>query len=121
LRLKLDDQGDGWLWDLSSIEVEVAAEVWMHSRLFYRVVFADPLELQGAGAPTLAGPGVATCSSAWLSPRWVGHEIRRDVAITALLWLVPGGEQSDEPPRDVPHSARVGCREAGSLPGPAPA
>jgi hypothetical protein len=121
LKLKLEDQDDGWFWDLPSIEVQVAAEAWVHSRLFYRVVFADPLELPEAGAPTLSGHSVATYPSAWLSPRWVGHEIRRDVAITTLLWLVPRGEQPDEPPRDVPHSARVGCREVGSLRGPVPA
>ena len=111
LRLKLEDQGDGWFWDPPSIEVEVVAEAWVHSRRFYRVVFADSLEVQEAGAPTLSGPCVATYSGAWLSPRWVGHEIRCDEAVTALLWLVSSEEQPDEPPRDVPHSARVGCRE----------
>ena len=111
MRLKLEDQGDGWFWDPPSIEVEVVAEAWVHSRRFYRVVFADSLEVQEAGAPTLSGPCVATYSGAWLSPRWVGHEIRCDEAVTALLWLVSSEEQPDEPPRDVPHSARVGCRE----------
>jgi hypothetical protein len=111
LRLKLEDQGDGWFWDLLSIEVEVVAEAWVHSRRFYRVVFPYPLELQETGTPTLSGPCLATYPSAWLSPRWVGHEIRCDEAITALLWLVPAEEQPPEPPRDVPHSARVGCRE----------
>ena len=109
MRLKLEDQGDGWFWDLPSIEVEVVAEAQVHSRRFYRVVFADPLELQEAGADP-AGP-CGPRPGAWLSPRWVGHEIRRDEAITALLWLVPGEEQPDKPPRDVPHSARVACRE----------
>ncbi len=111
MRLKLEDQGDGWFWDLLSIEVEVVDEAWVHSRRFYRVVFADPLELQEAGAPNLSGPCAATYPSAWLSPRWVGHEVRRDETITALLWLVSREEHPDEPPRDVPHSARVGCRE----------
>jgi hypothetical protein len=99
LRLKLEDQGDGWFWDVPSIEVEVVAQAQVHSRLFYRVGFADP------GAAT--GPG------AWLSSRWVGHEIRRDEAVSALLWLVAGELELDRPPRDVPHSARVGCREVG--------
>ena len=92
MRLRLEDQGDGWFWDLPSIEVEVLAQAQVHSRQFYRVVFAT-----GAGA--------------WLSPRWVGHEVRCDEAIAALLWLVPGEQEPDKPPRDVPHSARVACRE----------
>jgi hypothetical protein len=111
LRLKLEDQGDGWFWDLPSIEVEVVAQAWVHSRRFYRVAFAEPLELQEAGAPTLSGPSVVAYPGAWLSPRWVGHEVHRDAAITALLWLDSQKQEPDEPPRDVPHSARVECRE----------
>ncbi len=111
MKLELEDQGDGWFWDSSSMEVEVVSEAWVHSRPFYRVVFAEPLELQEAGPPTPSGPCAATYLGAWLSPRWVGHEIRRDGAVAALLWLVPREEQPDEPPRDVPHSARVACRE----------
>jgi hypothetical protein len=111
LRLKLEDQGDGWFWDLPSIEVEVVAQTQVHSRRFYRAVFADPLELQEVGTPASGGASVATYPGAWLSPRWVGHEIRSDEAITALLWLVSGEQQPDDPPRDVPHSARVACRE----------
>jgi hypothetical protein len=111
LRLKLEDQGDGWFWDLASIEVEVVAQRQVHSRPFYRVVFAVPLELQEAGAPGVSDPRGTTYPGAWLSPRWVGHEIRCDESITALLWLVPAGQQPEKPPRDVPHSARVACRE----------
>jgi hypothetical protein len=111
LRLKLGDQGDGWFWDVPSIEVEVAAQAQMHSRRFYRLVFAEPLELQEVGTPAPGGAGAATFPGAWLSPRWVGHEIGCDKAITALLWLVPEEQQPDKPPRDVEHSARVACRE----------
>ena len=111
MRLKLEDQGDGWFWDLPSVEVEVVPQAQVHSRRFYRVAFADPLELQEPGAPAPSGPGAATYPGAWLSPRWVGHEIRCDEAVTALLWLVPWEQQPEKPPRDVPHSARVGCRE----------
>jgi hypothetical protein len=111
VRLKLEDQGEGWFWDVPSIEVEVVAQAQMHSRLFYRVVFAGPLELREAGPSAPSAPCVRTYPDAWLSPRWVGHEIRCDEAITALLWLIPGEQSSDKPPRDVPHSARVACRE----------
>jgi hypothetical protein len=97
LRLRLEDQGEGWFWELPSIEVEVVAQARVHSRPFYRVVFGDP--------------GVGACPGAWLSPRWVGHEISREGDITALLWLASGEERPDKPPRDVPHSARVACRE----------
>ena len=92
LRLRLEDQGEGWFWDLPSVEVDVVGEAQVHSRPFYRVVFAD-----GSGA--------------WLSPRWVGHEISREGLITALLWLTSREEHPGKPPRDVPHSARVACRE----------
>ena len=98
MRLELGDLGEGWFWDDPSIEVEV-------------VVFARPLELQEVGQPPLSAAGMALYTGAWLSPRWVGHEIRRDETITALLWLATGGQSSDRPPRDVPHSARVACRE----------
>ena len=111
MRLKLEDQADGWFWDLPSIEVEVVAEAQVHSRRFYRVMFSDPLELQEAVAPCPSGTRAAIYPGAWLSPRWVGHEVRCDEAIAALLWLVPGEQQPDKPPRDVPHSARVACRE----------
>ena len=111
MRLTLEDQGEGWFWDLPSIEVEVVAQAQMHSRPFYRVAFAHPLELQVTGEPPLSDARVAVYPGAWLSPRWVGHEIGREEAITALLWLATGRQSSDKPPRDVPHSARVACRE----------
>ena len=111
MRLKLEDQGEGWFWDVPSIEVEVVAQAQAHSRPFYRVAFACPLELQEAREPPVRDSRVALYPGAWLSPRWVGHEVRRDETITALLWLATGGQSSDKPPRDVPHSARVGCRE----------
>ena len=111
MRLELGDLGEGWFWDDPSIEVEVVAWTRAHSRPFYRAVFARPLELQEVGQPPLSAAGMALYTGAWLSPRWVGHEIRRDETITALLWLATGGQSSDRPPRDVPHSARVACRE----------
>jgi len=113
LRLKLEDQGGGWFWDEPSIEVDVVAQTQAHSRPFYRVVFAHPPRIQDAGALSRPASFVTMYPGAWLSPRWVGHEIRRDEPITAYLWLASGEQQSDRPPRDVPHSARVACREIG--------
>jgi hypothetical protein len=111
VRLQLEDQGEGWFWDTPSIEVEVVTQAQSHSRPFYRVVFARPLELEEAGELPLSDARAAAYPGAWVSPRWVGHEVRRDEAISALLWLATGGQASDRPPRDVPQSARVACRE----------
>ena len=43
LRLRLEDQGEGWFWDAPELEVEVLTYRRVHSREFYRVMFADPL------------------------------------------------------------------------------
>jgi hypothetical protein len=113
VRLRLEDQGDGWFWDTPCIETEVLREQQVHSRRFYRLALAEPLELPGDALTTAqSGARAVTYCGAWLSPRWVGHEIGRDEGITALLWLVGEGQQADDPPRDAPHSARVTCREA---------
>ena len=109
----MEDLGEGWFWDAPSMEVEVVVQAQSHSRPFYRVVFAHALELHEAGEPPLSAARVTVYPGAWLSPRWVGHEIGPYETITALLWLATGGQSSDRPPRDVPHSARVACREVG--------
>ncbi len=115
MRLRLEDQGEGWFWDGSEIEVGVLDHVRKHSREFYRVVFPEPVEVR-EGAETYE-PGdpdgeIVVCSGAWLSPRWVGHEVGPDVDITALLWMVRDIAASVKAPRDVQYSARVRCREA---------
>jgi hypothetical protein len=111
LKLRLEDQGEGWFWEERSIEVDVLEEVRQHSRQFYTVVFRKPLETCEGGEQ--AGPGgrSVVCTGAWLSPRWVGHEIVRNDDITALLWLIRDVKQAAKPPRDVDYSARVKCRE----------
>jgi hypothetical protein len=111
LRLRLEDQGEGWFWDVPSTEVCVLDEVRKHSRQFYRVVFAEPIEVQEGGEQAEPDGRAVLCTGAWLSPRWVGHEIGRDDDITALLWMVREVQQTVEPPRDVQYSARVKCRE----------
>ena len=55
----------------------------------------------------------ASCTGAWLSPRWVGHEVGREEDISALLWMVRDVRQAARPPRDVDYSARVKCRALG--------
>jgi hypothetical protein len=111
MRLRLEDQGEGWFWDVMSIDVEVLGEMHKHSRQFYRVRFAEPAEAREAGEQTLSGSDPALCAGAWLSPRWVGHEIGRDIDVTALLWMVRDVRRATRPPRDVDYSARVKCRE----------
>lgn len=101
MRLRLEDQGEGWFWGGASLEVEVLEEVRVHSRRFCRVLFPEPVE------------GHESCTRAWLSPRWVGHEIQSSHSIVALLWMIPDGQQSTTPPADVDHSARVRCVAVG--------
>jgi hypothetical protein len=116
--LRLEDQGEGWFWDAGVIEVEVLDHVRKHSREYYRVLFAEPLEVHEGDVPGELGEpaapdGIAaTCTGAWLSPRWVGHEVSRDHDISALLWMVRDVRQAVKPPRDVQYSARVRCRRA---------
>jgi hypothetical protein len=117
VRLRLEDQGEGWFWDGTSIDVDVLDEVRMHSRLFYRVAFAEAVEAREAGdqvEPKADSDGAgASCTGAWLSPRWVGHEVGREEDISALLWMVRDVGQATRPPRDVDYSARVKCRALG--------
>jgi hypothetical protein len=117
VRLRLEDQGEGWFWDGTSIDVDVLDEVRMHSRLFYRVAFAEAVEAREAGdqvEPKADPDGAgASCTGAWLSPRWVGHEVGREEDISALLWMVRDVGQAARPPRDVDYSARVKCRALG--------
>jgi hypothetical protein len=110
LRLRLEDQGEGWFWDGTSMDVEVLDEVLKHSRQFYRVVFAEPVHARESAEQGEPDASPTLCAGAWLSPRWVGHEIDRD-GITALLWMVRDVRQAVKPPRDVDYSARVKCRE----------
>ncbi len=55
VRLRLEDQGEGWFWDGTSIDVDVLDEVRMHSRLFYRVAFAEAVEAREAGGEGRSG------------------------------------------------------------------
>jgi hypothetical protein len=111
VRLSLEDRGEGWFWGTASIDVEVLGHVLMHAREFYRVLFPEPIEVpEGEGPESLVGC-LAVCTGAWLSPRWVGHEIRRDHSITALLWVLRDVREATEPPSDGQYSARVKCLE----------
>lgn len=111
MRLTLGDQGEGWFWDRPSVDVEVLDEVREHSRLFYRVAFAEPVEAPEAGERAGPDGAAAPRAGAWLSPRWVGHEVGRDGEVAVLLWMVRDVGQAVRPPRDVDYSARVKCRE----------
>ena len=111
MRLRLDDLGEGWFWEGTSIDVEVQGEVRKHSRQFYTVVFAEPVEARESGEHAGPGDTPVLCSGAWLSPRWVGHEIARDIDTAVLLWMGRDVGQAGKPPRDVEYSARVKCRQ----------
>ena len=111
MRLRLEDQGEGWFWDATSIDVEVLDDVRQHSRRFYKVEFAEPVEARESGGQDGPDDSPAPCTGAWLSPRWVGHEIGRNEDTVALLWMVREVRLAGNPPRDVEYSARVKCRE----------
>ena len=111
MRLRLEDQGDGWFWTDPAIEVDVIEETWGHSRVYYKVRLQPPVERQESGASTPSGLLLVAYRVAWLSSRWVGHEIRSDVDTSAFLWLARGEGESVPPPGDSPPSAWVMCRK----------
>jgi hypothetical protein len=110
VKLRLEDEGSGWFWDHPVVEVEVTAQRWGHSRLYYKVRPCPPFERE---EPTPGGQSRAAFRSAWISPRWVGHEIEAGHDTSVFVWLV--GEEGDRepPPSDSPPSARVRCRIVG--------
>lgn len=111
MKLRLSDRGEGWFWVGRTVDVEVFDQVRANSRLFYRVTFSERVDVPEDGVSTEVGLASGDFGGAWLSPRWVGHEIRRDQPVTALLWLARDVRQSADPPRDVDWSARVECVE----------
>jgi len=111
VRLRLEDAGEGWFWHAPSIEAEVITQAQVHSRRFYRVAFAEPLRAEETGPPGPYGAAPATYPGAWLSPRWVGHEVLRQGVTVALLWLLDEEHQADEQDSELPFSARVACRQ----------
>ena len=48
MKLRLEDQGDGWFWSRPAIEAEVVEQAWYHSRRYYKVRLHPPLEQQKA-------------------------------------------------------------------------
>jgi hypothetical protein len=111
LKLRLEDQGEGWFWDRPAIEVDVIGETWVHSRRYHKVRLEPPLKLKGSGAPTQSGLHLETYGAAWLSARWVGHEFGSTHDTSTFLWPAPEEDESGPPPEDTPPSARVMCRE----------
>ena len=111
MRLRLEDQGEGWFWETPELEAEVLTYQRVHSREFYRVAFAEPLLPDEAGPPTPDDAPPAAFCGAWLSPRWVGHEIHRDPPVAALVWLLDAEHLAGEPDSDLPWAARVAVRE----------
>jgi hypothetical protein len=114
LKLRLEDQGDGWFWSCPAIEVHVVGESWGHSRLYYSVRLERPLERQEPGEAAPHGSPVATYRAAWISARWVGHEFSSEHETTAFLWLAAEGSESAPPPSDSSPAARVRCRQVSS-------
>jgi hypothetical protein len=110
LKLTIENTGEGWFWDPPSIEAEVTAELQVHSRRFFRLVFGEPLRPEETGPPGPFGAPPATYAGAWLSPRWVGHEIGSEGPTAALVWLLDEEHQEDQPDTELPFSARVACR-----------
>ena len=110
MKLRLEDQGDGWFWSRPAIEAEVVEQVWYHSRRYYKVRLHPPLEQQESGAPSPSGSRLVVYHVAWLSPRWVGHEIGPESGTSAFLWLARGEGESAPPPADTSPSARVSVR-----------
>jgi hypothetical protein len=111
LKLRLEDQGEGWFWDRPAIEVDVIGLTWVHSRPYYKVSLEPPLKRQESGAPTQSGLRVDDYDAAWLSARWVGHEFSSTHGTSAFLWLTGKEDSSGPPPVDSPPLARVTCRQ----------
>jgi len=113
LKLRLEDQGDGWFWDRPAIEVDVIGQTWVHSRPYYKISLEPPLTRQESGAPTQSGLHLEVYDAAWLSARWVGHEFGSTHGTSAFLWLARQEDESGPPPLDAPPSAWVTCRQVG--------
>jgi hypothetical protein len=122
VRFRLADRGEGWFWDRPAVEAEVTAQGWGHSRLYYLVrleapavrhdpAFEEPAP-GAAPAPPDSGAAAAPAAyaAAWVSARWIGHEIGPEEDITALLWLTTPDGELEPPAGDSPFSARVTCR-----------
>jgi hypothetical protein len=112
LKLRLEDQGDGWFWDCPAIEVDVTGESWGHSRLYHKVRLRPPLEREEPDAAAPPGSRRVVHRTAWISARWVGHEFSSEHGTPAFLWLASEGGESVPPSADSPPSARVMCRVA---------
>ena len=113
MRFRIEASGDAWFWDRPAVEVDVVAQAWGHSRLYYKVRLEPPVVRQGPGgsAPSASSPVI--CRAAWISSRWVGHEIASLHDTSALLWLIGEQDEAVPPSADSPFSARVACRPAG--------
>jgi len=129
LKLRLEDKGEGWFWDRPSIEVDLLGQSWSHSRLYYLVRLEPPLDLRGSGSAAPEGPGGAATPqnsdvpeyhAAWVSSRWVGHEIGGGRDTEALVWLVSTEGTAEPPPGDSDYSARTNCRMLGRARHPRP-
>jgi hypothetical protein len=110
LKLRLEDQGEGWFWADPAITVDVVAEARLRGRRYYKVAFDPPLELQEAGACTPSGLLLVIYPAAWLSSRWVGHEINPDSDTSAFLWLAQETTEAIPPPAGTAPSIWAMCR-----------
>lgn len=111
MKLRLEDEGGGWFWDRPAIEVDVIAQAWGHSRLYYKVRLQSAIELERSGESGPSGPSLAVYEAAWVSSRWAGHELSSTEATLAFVWPASGEGEPVPPRADSPPSARVRCRK----------
>jgi hypothetical protein len=110
VKLRLEDQGEGWFWSSRKVDVRVVDQVPVPELgLYFKVAFHAPLERQERGGATQSGLHLVTYDEAWLRCRWQGREIGPDDEVSVFLWLIRRGED-DGPPVDVAPSAWAMCR-----------
>ena len=100
MRLRLEDQGEGWPPDAPrSLVGQVTGQVAVAMQEPYlRVEFDAPLELQERGAVTPSGLHLVTYVGAWVRSRWIGHSIGPAEPVSTFVWLITQGSPAAEPP-----------------------
>jgi hypothetical protein len=111
VRLRLEDQGDGWFWKTPKVDVRVVERVSVPDLgQYFRVAFHAPLERPERGGSTPSGLHVVVYDEAWVRSRWRGREVGAEEGVSVFLWLLEPGEDARQPPVNDSPSAWVMCR-----------
>lgn len=111
--LTLEDQGDGWIPELSgqALRARVIGEHAVPGEEPYiRTEFSAPIQLQEAGGSTFSGLTVNTYAGAWVRSRWRNHPVNTADAVSVFFWLIRSDDDSAAPPVDSAPRLWAMCR-----------